>query len=311
MTSQIKYQPYFRLIRLPMMCIAQATVWGAILLAGGSLWAAPQKVACIGDSITEGAGLSSPATESYPGKLQRLIGAEYQVRNYGVSGRTLLKKGDFPYWNEAAYRQSREWNPDIVIIKLGTNDSKPQNWRHSTNFVADFEALIASYTNLPGPPRLLLGTPCPVYGNGAFDIRPAVIATNIAPAVRDLAARHGLEVIDFHASMARHQEWFPDTVHPNSRGTTVMAAQVRTALMRGYPSGPPPPLTIERLIPNRVVLAWPAEWGGLVLQSVTSLPSNTPATWTIVEQPAFNNASFLRVTNLISGSGRYYRLWLP
>ena len=66
--------------------------------------------------------------------MHRLLGPGYEARNYGVSGRTLLKKGDFPYWNENAYRQSREWNPDIVVIQLGTNDSKPQNWRHSTNF---------------------------------------------------------------------------------------------------------------------------------------------------------------------------------
>lgn len=47
------------------------------------------------------------------------------VRNYGVSGRTLPKKGDYPYWKEAAYNQSRNWGPDVVIIRLGTNDSKP------------------------------------------------------------------------------------------------------------------------------------------------------------------------------------------
>ena len=75
--------------------------------------------------------------------MQRLLGDGYQVRNYGVSGRTLLKKGDFPYWNESFYRQSRDWNPDIVVIQLGTNDSKPQNWRYGTNYVADWFFLVA------------------------------------------------------------------------------------------------------------------------------------------------------------------------
>lgn len=63
-----------------------------------SLTAAPIKIACAGDSITEGAGLSNPSTQSYPARLQKLLGTNYNVRNFGGSGRTLLKKGDFPYW---------------------------------------------------------------------------------------------------------------------------------------------------------------------------------------------------------------------
>ena len=290
--------------------LLSVVIMGAAVLANSTLSSAPAKVACIGDSITEGSGLANPATESYPAKLQRLLGDAYQVRNFGVSGRTLLKKGDFPYWNEAAYRESRNWNPDIVIIKLGTNDSKPQNWRYSTNFVADFEALIGSYTNLTSHPRVLLCTPCPVYGNGAFDIRPGVVATNIAASVRELASQLGLELIDLHSGMAGHREWFPDTVHPNTRGTTVLAALVRTALVRGHPNTPLPPLAIGSAIPNRVVLNWPSAWAGLVLQSTTAA-GGTNTVWTIVEQVAFNDGSQVRVTNTLSGLAKVYRLWLP
>jgi acyl-CoA thioesterase-1 len=151
-----------------------------------SAQAVPLKVACVGDSITEGAGLSNPTLESYPARLQRLTGTNnFLVRNYGVSGRTLLKKGDFPYWKESAFKQSQDWGPDVVIIKLGTNDSKPQNWRHSTNFVADYEEMIGIYSSLPSHPRIFLCTPAPVYANGAFDIKPGIVATNIAPTTRD------------------------------------------------------------------------------------------------------------------------------
>jgi hypothetical protein len=72
-------------------------------------------VACIGDGITEGSGLSNPSLESYPAKLGRLMGPNFQVRNFGVSGRTLLKRGDFTYWANAAYRQSRDYEPDVVV----------------------------------------------------------------------------------------------------------------------------------------------------------------------------------------------------
>jgi lysophospholipase L1-like esterase len=283
----------------------------ALLIAGSlvtcELAAAPLKVACIGDSITEGAGLSSPSIESYPAKMLRLLGANYEVRNYGVSGRTLLKRGDFPYWNESAYTQSRNWAPDIVVIKLGTNDSKPQNWRFSTNFVADFEALIASYTNLVSHPRVVLCTPCPVYGTGAFDIRPAVVANEIAPMVRELGGRLGLEVVDVHVGMAGHREWFPDTVHPNTRGTTVLAALVRTTLVGGHLVEPPPPLEVTGLTSRRVELRWPTAWAGLVLQSSTAL-RDTNTVWTVVEQLAVNDSSSVRVTNFSSSAARFYRL---
>src|SRR5262245_55187841 len=117
-----------------------------------SLGGAQVKVACIGDSITAGTGLSSPTTQSYPARLQRLLGTNFMVGNFGVSGRTLLKQGDFPYWKETAFKQSHDFYPDIVIIQLGTNDSKPQNWRYGTNFVANYEELIASYTTLSNAP---------------------------------------------------------------------------------------------------------------------------------------------------------------
>ncbi len=291
-------------------CRSRACVLGLTLLGAGRLAAGPIKVACVGDSITEGSGLSSPSTESYPAKLQRLLGTDYQVKNYGVSGRTLLKKGDFPYWKESAYTQSHSYAPDIVIIKLGTNDSKPQNWRYSTNFVADYEALIASYATLAVPPRIVLATPCPVFKTGAYDIKPAVVALEIAPDTRDLAARLGLEVIDFHERLAGHGEWFPDTVHPNTKGTTVMAAIVWATVTRS-PVAPATALGITQVASNKFALGWPADAAGLVLQSATTL-AGTPPPWLVVEQVAVNDGARVNVTNSPSVSmPRFYRLWQP
>lgn len=271
--------------------------------------AAPIKVACIGDSITEGAGLSNPALESYPARLQRLLGAGYIVRNYGVSGRTLLKKGDYPYWRESAYLQSRTWEPDVVIIKLGTNDSKPYNWRYGTNYVAEFEEFIASYRGLPSHPRVLLCTPAPVYARGAFDISPGVVATNIAPAVRDLAAKLALEVIDYHTRLGGHAEWFPDTVHPNTRGMAVMAAIAVESLTGSKTPLPDVTLGVSRNPANRAVVAWPATAATLVLQSATRI-GGTNANWAVADGVPASDGLTLRLTNLLTGP-RYFRLWHP
>jgi len=86
------------------------------------------------------------------------------------------------------FTQSHDRDPDIVTIMLGTNDSKPYSWRFGTYFITDYSDLIASYTNLPSHPRVLLCTPSPVFGTGAFDIKPGTVETNIVPLVRELTA---------------------------------------------------------------------------------------------------------------------------
>lgn len=279
------------------------------LLASSSTWGVPIRIACIGDSITEGAGLSNPSTESYPAKLGRLLGTNYIVRNFGVSGRTLLKKGDHPYWNEANFKTSLTWEPDVVIIQLGTNDSKPYNWRYSTNFVADYEELVASYAKLPTHPRIIVCTPCPVYNKGAFDISPGVVATNITPIVHDLAARLVLDEIDLQTKLAGHAEWFPDTVHPNSRGMTAMAAVMSVAFVGAPSADHLESLVIGRGASNRTVLSWPAAARGLIPQFATLLRATN--TWAVSESVIYADGDFVRQTNTLTGTARYFRLWQP
>ena len=86
-------------------------------------------IICVGDSITYGAGVSETLdTETWPAQLQTLLGSDYNVINLGVNGRTLMKEGDYPYTENPAYQTSLTSNADIVLIMLGTNDSKYNNW---------------------------------------------------------------------------------------------------------------------------------------------------------------------------------------
>ena len=131
----------------------------SILAAGLSADAAPAiKVACVGDSITEGAGLNA---NTYPAALGRFLGTNYTVRNFGVSGTTLLRKGDLPYWNQAAFRTATNSSPDIVTIMLGTNDSKAFNWIYKAQFPKDLGDMIDTFANLPSRPRVFVCLPVP------------------------------------------------------------------------------------------------------------------------------------------------------
>jgi lysophospholipase L1-like esterase len=288
--------------------VLASALW-LLALACGPVAAAPIRVACVGDSITEGAGLGNPSVESYPARLQRLLGTNYTVRNFGVSGRTLLKKGDFPYWKEPAFKQSHDFAPDVVIIKLGSNDAKPYNWKYGSEYVSDYEELIASYASLPSAPRILLGTPAPVFKKGAFDIDPGVVRTNIAVRVRELAMVPGRELIEFHDRMDGHGEWFPDTVHPNARGTSVMAAIAFGAVTRTPAPEAAPELDLQSAPAGRAWVSWSAEAADHVLLGTTA-PKASNTVWLVVDGSFVNNGTHIRTTNS-PGSLRLYRLWRP
>ncbi len=189
----------------------------------------PSRVACIGDSITEGAG-ADPG-KSYPSQLQELLGTGWKVGNYGVSGRTLLDKGDFPYTKENAYQDALQFLPNVVIIMLGTNDTKPQNWRYDHEFVADYTKLVAAFRALESKPQIYLCRPCPVVGDGSFDITEKNLQ-KVIQKVDALAKDLKTGVIDMYAALEGKPELIPDKVHPNTQGALEMskaAAAVLTA----------------------------------------------------------------------------------
>ena len=181
---------------------------------------APVNVACIGDSITQGAGAAKG--QSYPAQLQAMLGDKWKVGNFGVSGRTLLKKGDFPYWNEKAYQNALKSEPDVVIIMLGTNDTKPQNWKFESEFVADYTELVKSFQTLASKPRVYVCRPCPVPEPGNFGINE----TNVQEEIKrldGLAKELKLGVIDMHAALVDQPRLLRDRVHPNTEGAGEMA----------------------------------------------------------------------------------------
>src|SRR5688572_13260471 len=88
----------------------------------------PIRVACVGDSITYGYGIKDRERDSYPAQLGALLGSKWDVRNFGVNGATALKKGTRPYSGLQAYQDALAFEPDIVVIKLGTNDTNAKSW---------------------------------------------------------------------------------------------------------------------------------------------------------------------------------------
>lgn len=183
----------------------------------------PIRVACIGNSITYGAGLQNPFRDSYPGVLEQLLGTGYDVRNFGISGRTTLQKGDRPYVREQLYVEALDFAPDIVTIKLGTNDTKPWNWVHKGEFEHDLSELVRSFQTLETRPRVILCLPVPAP-EGGKSINEETLVRDVIPSIRRVAHRSGAEVLDLHEALKPYYpRCFPDGVHPDAEGSRAIA----------------------------------------------------------------------------------------
>lgn len=182
------------------------------------------RVACVGDSITFGYGVKGWPQNNYPAVLGTLLGDGYCVNNYGCSGRTVQPDGDQPYTAERIYRKSLAYQPDLVLLMLGTNDSKPYNWKGRDRYMAAIRGLVRAYRELPSHPAVWLLTPPPAFGSPVkFDVDPHVITGEICPALQGLAEEEGLPLIDLHDAFREKPDLFHDGVHPDAAGARRIA----------------------------------------------------------------------------------------
>jgi acyl-CoA thioesterase I len=190
------------------------------------------RIACLGDSITVGSTLRHPKEESYPVRLGELVGDAYEVRGFGVPGATILRKGDTPYREQPEFASARAFAPDIVVVLLGTNDSKPHHvGLHAAELVPDCVELLREIARWPSHPQLLVASPPPAFP-GRWDIADEALARDVAPKVEEAARIAGVGFVDLRAALAGRAALFPDRVHPNEAGARRIAETVRDALAR-------------------------------------------------------------------------------
>jgi lysophospholipase L1-like esterase len=196
---------------------------------------AKRRIACIGDSITYGFGVEKTRkTDAYPAILQTLAGPEWQVLNYGISGRTLRKGGDTPYAKTGYLEAALAANPEIVVVLLGTNDSKPYNW-DAPSYEQEYEDLLRHVQETLPEAEIYVLTPPAAFGQGLdgmaiYHIQPEVVRDEIRPILFRLCGKLGLPLIDLYPLTKDHPEYFADGVHPNREGNEVLAETVWAAI---------------------------------------------------------------------------------
>jgi lysophospholipase L1-like esterase len=225
------------------MMVALAAIAGFTCTAN-----AQTRVACVGNSITEGYGIWDQ--KKYPDHLQDMLGEGYSVQNFGVSSMTFANKGpddNMSYWNTAKFKAALEFNPEIVVIELGTNDSKfftnncIENGQPTYNYnygqydkeqlYRDYEALLDTFMHLPTSPKVY-ATLQPYSNNCGWGIMDTAIVNQINPIIQEVATRKGVEIIDLH-SQFNTPEWFlADSVHPNATGAKELARIIKEGILK-------------------------------------------------------------------------------
>lgn len=198
------------------------------------------RVACVGDSITYGHPVVYKEPEkAYPAVLGKLLGDDYDVRNFGCNSATLARIGNVPYWNQPQLKKATEFNPNVVIITLGTNDSKVKAWMDAKQFVPDLKALIKHFRDLPAKPKIYLGVPAPVSPKRTRGITAAKVRKTITPMIREVAEEEDVPLIDFYTPLKDKLDLLPDTIHPDAEGYQIMARTAHRVLTASSVPRPP------------------------------------------------------------------------
>ena len=182
----------------------------------------PIRVVCVGNSITSGIGCSSEAA-AWPAQANKLLGSRYAVSNCGVSGTTMFKRSNYPYWITSQFKRAKSLDPQILIIALGNNDSSARRWNVLKNeFKSDYLDMIKEFRQGGKNPIVYVCIPPPLFGPSKA-AQDAVLINELAPLIREVAQEVGAYVIDLHQPLIGMGEHFPDNVHPNDSGALLIA----------------------------------------------------------------------------------------
>ncbi len=200
-------------------------------------------MACIGDSITKGGGVTNQTAASYPARLQELLGDGYEVTNLGVGSCTLIRKGDPNVWATLRHMKERRIHPDLVVVSLGINDTcggSRKCWDHKDDFAGDYRDLIDELGALPSKPRIWICAPTPMVletpglaPNRVADLterRPRL--EHVIRQIKAISEEKQVGFIDLNSPLAGHPECFTDGVHMNAGGYRKLAGLVAGALRK-------------------------------------------------------------------------------
>jgi acyl-CoA thioesterase I len=179
------------------------------------------RVACVGDSIT--------LSTQYPLDLWDSLGSHYIVGDFGVGGAAVAQTTGMSYLHLPALGIAKQFQPDIVIIMLGTNDAYTTLTEDDSVFIADYVRLVTEFQSLSKKPVIYLVEPPPIYNN-TISLSNEILVQKVIPNIQQVANQTGSQLIDAHTPLLNHSELYLDGVHPSADGAAVLANAIYAAL---------------------------------------------------------------------------------
>ena len=197
-------------IYLPYTC---ETALAGVRLAGRAranpVPAAPHKLLCLGDSITQGV-TATGAASSYPIQVGRRL--QVDVLNQGIGGHI---------FDANSFDKDLPFEAHVVTIAYGTND-----WAKGMS--ADTLAMNArTYIHAVRRryPRIPLIVVTPLWRTNGAEQRDGGTLLEFSDALRKAVEGHeGVAVIDGNKLVAHREDRFSDGLHPNDTGFAEYAA---------------------------------------------------------------------------------------
>ncbi|CAJ1947313.1 unnamed protein product [Cylindrotheca closterium] len=184
--------------------------------------ATPLRVASAGDSLTRGR-TSNPGL-TYPQQLQGLLGGGFRVRNYGRNTANAIEEFGVPYINTANFGFSMEYDPDIYLLMLGTNDVR--FWQQASHrYAAGMNRIIKQVKASSPGVRIIVAIPPWVKTPNDFGISNDVLVYSIQTRIREVASANQVELVDMYkATFSLDYLYSADNLHLNTKGYETMAA---------------------------------------------------------------------------------------
>lgn len=158
------------------------------------------------------------------------------MQNFGVNGTTVLRSSPASYHYTEEWQDALFFEPDIAIIELGANDLAPGNIdKHAEVFIADYAQIINAIRVFSPSVKVYITSLTPIdipLGEGQY---LETWHARIQEMLRAISANCNAILIDIYTPLMKETEkgalLFPDGIHPNNDGASIISYTVLKALM--------------------------------------------------------------------------------
>lgn len=277
------------------------------------------KVACIGNSVTYGYGISDREKDSYPAQLQRMLGDGYEVANFGKSGATLLRRGHRPYNEQEEYRAALDFAADRVVIHLGLNDTDPRDWPNfRDDFVADYLTLIESFRQANPKCSVWICRLTPIsHRHPRFKSGTRDWYWQIQQTIEEVAKLADVGLIDLQEELYARPDLLPDALHPTAEGAGIIARTVFRTLTGRYGGLRMPATYSDNMVLQRekpLVISGMADAGEKVSVRIAGRRGEAVAgmdgKWSVTLPPMEAGGPYMLSIHADSGKREYANVWV-